>query len=167
MDDPPIECPKCGHKNDPGAVKCANCSITLKWALEYRGQGVPGTKTARLPLILHVNDDPVTVDLVCLILEHAGYRVAGAKDGFEALEMAENLLPDLILMDIAMPGMDGLEALERLKANPALSTIPVIILSPRDVARQALDLGAEDYWSVPIAPADLVKRVAAVLKAGR
>jgi CheY-like chemotaxis protein len=128
---------------------------------------VPGTKATRPPLILHVDDADGYRTLVRIVLEHmGGYRVASAKDGFEALEMAEKLLPDLILMDIVMPFMDGLEVLERLKANPALSTIPVIILSPRrkpDVTQQALDLGAEDYWYAPIAPTDLVEGVVAVL----
>jgi CheY-like chemotaxis protein len=169
MDDPSIECPKCGHKNDPDAAKCANCSITLKWALEYWGRGVPGTKAARSPLILHVDDEPAMAHLVRIILGRMGYRVVSAKDGLEALELAETLLPDLILMDTWMPGMDGLEALERLKADPALSTIPVVMLAAtlaQDVIQRALDLGAEDYWRLPIAPADLIEGMSAVLGTG-
>jgi CheY-like chemotaxis protein len=165
-DGPLIECPKCRHENDPGAVKCANCSITLEWALEYWGRGVPGAKAVRPPLILHADDFTSLIDYVRIVLERAGYRVVSAKDGFVALEMAETLLPDLILMDIMMPGMTGVEVLERLKANPDLRTIPVVMLAAtlmEDVIKQALDLGAEDYWYLPLDPPSLVEGVSAVL----
>jgi CheY-like chemotaxis protein len=166
---PPIECPKCGHKNQPGAATCANCHITLKWALKYWGQGVPGTKATRSPLILHADDDDGCITLVSMVLELMGScRVVNANDGSEALELAANLLPDLLLMDVKMPGMGGLEVLERLKADPALSAIPVVMLTAtrgRDVIQQALDLGAEDYWHLPLPPADLVEGVSTVLGA--
>jgi CheY-like chemotaxis protein len=168
-DNPPIECPKCGHENNPDALRCANCHITLKWALEYWGRDMPGTKATRPPLILHVDDFTSLVDYVRIVLERAGYRVASAKDGLEALEMAESLLPDLILMDIMMPRMTGVEVLERLKADPDLSTIPVVMLAAtllEDVIKQTLDLGAEDYWYLPLAPTKLVEGVSTVLGTG-
>jgi CheY-like chemotaxis protein len=167
-DNPPIECPKCGHENNPDALRCANCHITLKWALKYWGQDVPGAKAAHPPLILHADDFTSLVDYVRIVLERAGYRVASAKDGFEALEKAENLRPDLILMDIMMPRMTGVEVLERLKADPALNTIPVVMLAAtlmEDVIKRALDLGAEDYWYLPLDPPSLVEGVSAVLGA--
>jgi two-component system cell cycle response regulator len=164
---PPIECPKCGHKNDPGAATCANCHITLRWALKYWGRGVPGTKATHPPLILHADDDDGCITLVSMVLEiMGGCRVVNANDGSETLELAADLLPDLLLMDVKMPGMGGLEVLERLKADPALRTIPVVMLTAtrgRNVVQQALDLGAKDYWHLPLTPAELVERVSTVL----
>jgi len=81
--------------------------------------------------VLVVDDDESITKLLHIILSRQGYRVHIAHDGREAVEMAENLTPDLILMDMVMPGMDGFCATEQIKHNPKLKGIPVIFLAGR------------------------------------
>lgn len=80
-------------------------------------------------LILAVEDYPANLELLVCYLETEGYQVASAVNGFDAIKQALALKPDLILMDVKMPGMDGLEAVRRLRANPITKDIPVISLT--------------------------------------
>jgi len=83
------------------------------------------------PRILVVDDAPDNLDILQMRLESQGYEVATAGDGVEALEKIREMLPDLVLLDIMMPKMDGIEAVKRLKADPSLPFIPVILVTAR------------------------------------
>lgn len=114
--------------------------------------------------ILVVDDEQNIVKLVRLYLNRDGYQVEAAYDGAEALEKAKSLRPDLIILDIMMPEMDGLAVCRELRKT---SNVPIIILTARDddVDRiVGLELGADDYITKPFNPRELVARVKAVLR---
>jgi CheY-like chemotaxis protein len=81
------------------------------------------------PLILYVDDDRLLLKLCCDVLDSHGYRTIIASDGAMAIETAKEARPDLILLDVMMPGMDGLEVCRRLRADPALHATPVVLLT--------------------------------------
>ena len=117
--------------------------------------------------ILVVDDELDAQKLLSLILARAGYQVLTASNGAEALAQAEHALPDLIILDVMMPAMDGYEVLRRLRAHPLLSSTPVIMLSAKGEVRDrvtGLRSGADDYIPKPADSAELVARVEAVLQ---
>lgn len=127
-------------------------------------QPAPDAAAPQPPLILVADDDPHIVRLVELYLTKAGYRVAAAADGDETLRKVRDLRPDLLVLDIMMPGPDGLEITRSLRRSSAL---PIIMLTARtsDVDRIAgLQFGADDYVTKPFNPLELVARVQAVLR---
>jgi DNA-binding response OmpR family regulator len=112
--------------------------------------------------ILAVDDEPHILKLVSFSLSSKGFDVIEASDGLTAVEIAEREQPDLILLDVMMPVLDGYEACRRLKANPATREIPVVMLSAKSQkAEQAIGLeaGALDYICKPFTPKDLVEQV--------
>ncbi len=114
--------------------------------------------------VLVVDDDAKTVELVKLYLNRDGYRVLTAGDGVEALHLAREGHPDLIVLDLMLPGMDGLEVCRLIREE---SDIPIIMLTARttDQDRLAgLELGADDYVTKPFSPRELAARVRAVLR---
>src|SRR5438309_4856788 len=119
------------------------------------------------PLILVVDDVPDNVDILQMRLESQGYEVVTAGDGVEALEKTRELLPDLILLDIMMPKMDGIETVKRLKADASLPFIPVILVTAKaddsDVVA-GLESGGDDYLTKPVDHAALSARVRAMLR---
>ena len=123
--------------------------------------------------ILIADDEPEIVDLVRLLLEWEGYTVTGAKNGEEALALARSSVPALILLDVRMPKMSGLEVLEHLQADRELAKIPVVMLSvvttyPR--VQRALEKGAVAFLSKPFElqeMARLVRRILSRDAAGR
>ncbi|HUZ39643.1 MAG TPA: response regulator [Streptosporangiaceae bacterium] len=116
--------------------------------------------------VLVVDDDPDVCDLVRYKLEQSGFDVRRASDGDQALREVDAEVPDLVLLDIMMPGMSGLEVLERWRANGATEKLPVIMLTAKaqenDVER-GFELGADDYVIKPFSPRELARRVTAVL----
>jgi len=121
--------------------------------------------------VLVVDDDRVIQQLLEVNLELEGYQVAGtASDGQEAIAMAAELKPDLILLDIMMPKMDGLEVCRQLKADPKLSKIPIVLLSARaqdmDI-REGLEIGADAYLTKPFDPVELLDVVGRLLAGER
>jgi two-component system, OmpR family, alkaline phosphatase synthesis response regulator PhoP len=116
--------------------------------------------------ILAVDDEPHILKLVAFSLKAKGFEVLEATDGLSAVAVAEAELPDLILMDVMMPAVDGYEACRRIKANPATSAIPVVMLTAKtQLAEQktGLECGAKDYICKPFTPKDLVAQVEALL----
>jgi two-component system KDP operon response regulator KdpE len=114
--------------------------------------------------ILVVDDEPRMVQMIGMNLKLEGYEVISAPDGYQALEKVTKEMPDLILLDIMMPEMDGFETLKRVRE---ISSVPVIFLSVKaeepDRVR-GLDLGADDYITKPFSPRELVSRIKAVLR---
>lgn len=114
--------------------------------------------------ILVVDDDPRLRDLVRLALERAGFQVITAADGQSALTSAVREVPDMVVLDIGLPEVDGLEVCRRIRLR---SDVPVLFLTARDdeVDRiLGLELGADDYVTKPFSPRELVARVRAILK---
>ena len=114
--------------------------------------------------ILIVEDDRVAAELVRLHLAHEGYGVVMAADGAEGLRLARELKPRLIILDLMLPRMDGLELCRTLRAD---SDIPIIMLTARveeEDRLRGLNLGADDYVTKPFSPLELVARVRAVLR---
>jgi CheY-like chemotaxis protein len=120
--------------------------------------------------ILVVEDDEMLMDLMQQTLELNDHTATGAKNGAEALAKAATEKPDIILMDIGMPEMDGYEATRRLKANAATQHIPVIALtahaSPAD-REQALKAGADEYEPKPVDFDRLLEKIQALLARGK
>jgi len=114
--------------------------------------------------ILVVDDDVKTVELVKLYLNRDGYKVLTAYDGIEALRLAREGHPDLIVLDLMLPGIDGLEVCRTLRAE---SDVPIIMLTARTTEQDkltGLDLGADDYVTKPFSPRELAARVRTVLR---
>jgi len=119
-------------------------------------------------LVLLVEDDPQTQSMVEAYLHTLGYRVALAENGHTALTQAHALLPALVLMDIQMPGMDGLTAISRLRAEHAFASLPIIALSARAMSGDrelCLAAGATEYLSKPVRLRELGAQIAALLRA--
>lgn len=117
--------------------------------------------------ILIVDDDPDLTNLVKAILEAEDYRVYAAESGEEALGEVPKLRPDLIILDIILPGMDGYDTCKILKTDDHTSIIPVIILSIKCSVEDriiGLNIGADDYITKPFDPGELAARVEAVLR---
>ena len=112
--------------------------------------------------ILVAEDEPDIRDLIAISLRYADYEVVEAIDGEEAVHKALGELPDLILLDVRMPNMNGYEACNLLKASDSTREIPVIFLSARgqeSEIKRGLELGAEEYILKPFAPDELYRRV--------
>jgi DNA-binding response OmpR family regulator len=117
--------------------------------------------------VLVIDDDADLVRFVRMSLEREGYEVTSALDGAAGLRLAVERPPDLILLDVLMPDLDGLELLGRLRVSPATTSVPVVLLTARTQARdrvRGLELGADDYITKPFDIEELVARVGAVLR---
>jgi two-component system phosphate regulon response regulator PhoB len=117
--------------------------------------------------ILVVEDEPAIQTLIATNLKRAGYSVVTALDGETALRLVNEALPDLILLDWMLPGMNGLELARRLRADPRSRLVPIIMLTARGDERdkvQGLEIGADDYVTKPFSPRELMARIQAVLR---
>ena len=117
--------------------------------------------------ILLVDDEPDIIEIIKFNLENKGYHVFTASDGLEAIKIAEKIIPHLIIMDVMMPNMDGIEACEQLRKDSKFSNTIIMFLSARGedfsyVA--AFEAGADDYVTKPIKPKVLVSKVKALLR---
>jgi two-component system response regulator VicR len=119
--------------------------------------------------VVCIEDEPEMIDLVRLILGRKGFEVIGANGGIEGLEVVKAEKPDLVLLDLMMPDMDGWEVYQQLKADPALSEIPVVVVTAK---AQSIDkvLGlhiakVDDYITKPFGPQELLESVEKILGA--
>jgi PAS domain S-box-containing protein len=122
--------------------------------------------------VLIVEDDPDTIDMVTRVLRRVGFTTESARDGYEALAAARRVHPDVIIMDLRLPGMDGYEALSHLKRNITTGTIPIIAISahvtnPVAEREHLIMLGATDFLLKPIAIEDLILTVDRAIEMGR
>ena len=117
--------------------------------------------------ILVVDDDPQIVRLVRSYLEQAGFRVVTAEDGEIALQIMRASRPDLVILDLMLPGRDGLSLTQLVRSDPTLAPLPILMLTARvdDLDRiLGLELGADDYVTKPFQPREVVARVKAILR---
>ncbi|MES5820677.1 response regulator transcription factor [Streptomyces sp. RG80] len=123
--------------------------------------------------LLVVDDEPTVRELLCAALRHAGFTVTAAATGQEALRGARTVSPDLVLLDVMLPDMDGFEVIRRLRerydpaAGPRTGHIPVVFLTARDTTRDKIDglqLGGDDYVTKPFDLQELIARIRAVLR---
>lgn len=117
--------------------------------------------------ILVVDDEEPIQELLRFNLEKEGYLVCVAKDGQEALKQVENDQPDLLVLDLMLPGMDGLEVCRKLRSNPRFQQIPIIMLTAKGEEIDkvlGLELGADDYMTKPFSPRELLARIKARLR---
>jgi two-component system response regulator VicR len=121
----------------------------------------------RQPTIVCIEDEPAMIELVKLILKNRGFEVMGASGGQEGLDMIARIKPDLVLLDLMMPDMNGWDVYQQMKADDVMKDIPVIVVTAK---AQNIDkvLGlyiakVEDYITKPFSPADLLKSIENVL----
>ncbi|MDA7731223.1 response regulator transcription factor [Flavobacteriaceae bacterium] len=122
---------------------------------------------SKIPKILVVDDDPDIVEILSYNLSLAGYQVKSASNGKECVKKAKLFLPEIILLDVMMPEMGGVEACSLLKEIPSLVNTRVIFLSARNedyTQLSAFDAGADDYISKPVKPKILLKKIASIIK---
>ena len=120
-------------------------------------------------VILVVEDEESIRTLITLNLQAAGYTVEEAKDGTQALEKIKSVKPDLVLLDWMLPGLDGLDVLRSLKADPVFATLPVIMLTAKSEEHDivlGLEMGATDYITKPFSNKVLIARIRAILRRG-
>lgn len=122
------------------------------------------------PTILLVDDEPASLQALAAVLEGQGYSLYQAEDGPQALDKAADLVPDLILLDVMMPGMDGFEVCRQLRADETLAEAPIVLvtaLDDRESRIQGLDAGADDFISKPFNGAELRARVRTIVRLNR
>ncbi len=119
------------------------------------------------PSILIVDDEPMTRNLLRLMLERVGFEIAEAEDGLKALLMVAEQLPDLLLLDVMMPNMDGLTVCEKMRAQAETAVIPIILLSARtssEAVKAGMAAGATRYLAKPISRTELIATIREVLE---
>ncbi len=162
-------CPTCGSPQPAGEVReggrprfwCLTCGTPLG---ADRVDG--GTAPGRPPMILCIDDDQLVLSTCQDALEDQGYRILTASDGLAGIEVAVRERPDLILLDVMMPGMDGFEVCELLRTNPALRNTPIILLTALnrpDLETKGAAAGATLSMVKPFGPELIVSTVSRVL----
>jgi pilus assembly protein CpaE len=119
-----------------------------------------------MPRVLVVDDDPMLAKLVQITLSKAGYTIVTANDGIECLRKTKRDKPDLIILDVSMPGIDGFEVARRIRKDPTTKNIPILMLTGRNDASnkvQAFSIGVDDYLTKPFDINELVARVSSLL----
>ncbi len=116
------------------------------------------------PLILVIDDEPKYIRNIKAILEASGYRVHTASNGMDGVNAAINMEPNLILMDVRMPGMDGLEACKRMRGFTLIPILMLTALAEKEDIVHGLEVGADDYITKPFSSSELIARVKAALR---
>ena len=122
---------------------------------------------SKIPKILIVDDDPDIIEILRYNLSLAGYEVKAASNGKEAIKKAKIFIPEIILLDVMMPEMDGIEACRLIREIPSLNNSRIIFLSARNedyTQLSAFDSGADDYISKPVKPKILLKKISSIFK---
>lgn len=122
---------------------------------------------SRRPRVLIVDDDPLIRDLVRAVLEDASYDLDEASSGEEALRVAARRPPDVVLLDVMMPGLNGFEVAERMKNDDTMSDAVVIMLTAKDAPedrRRGLEAGADEYFTKPFSPLELLTTISGAIR---
>lgn len=117
--------------------------------------------------VLVVDDEPMARTLLRLMLVRAGFDVVEAEDGFDALDKLKDGRPDVMILDVMMPGIDGFSVCETVRAAPSTAELPIIMLSAKtdmESVNKGLRLGADKYLTKPISPEELTRQVRDVLQ---
>lgn len=117
--------------------------------------------------VLVIDDQENIIEFIKLGLKYEGFLVESAADGPQGLDAAQRINPDLIILDVMLPGMDGLEVCKNLRHNPTTQDIPILMLTAKDDVRDriaGLDTGADDYLTKPFSFEELVARIRAILR---
>lgn len=117
--------------------------------------------------VLVVDDEPMARTLLRLMLVRAGFDVVEAEDGFDALDKLKDGAPDVMILDVMMPGIDGFVVCETVRSTPSTSELPIIMLSAKtdlESVNKGLELGADKYLTKPISPEELTRQVRDVLQ---
>lgn len=121
---------------------------------------------SRKPLVLIADDDPDILMLMSLTLERDGWEVVEARDGVDAYEAALERLPDLVVLDLMMPGLDGWEVTRRLRSGRSTRDVPIVVVTAFTEERQAaraIEAGADAYMKKPFSPRELLAKTASLL----
>lgn len=119
--------------------------------------------------IVVIEDEPDIVEVMCYNLQREGYQVSSTTRGDEGLELVRNQSPALVILDLMLPGMDGLTVCQQIKSDPLTRSTPIIIVSAKGEESDVvigLGLGADDYIAKPFSPREMLARVKAVLRRG-
>lgn len=125
------------------------------------------TENQSISTVLVIDDEENIIELIKLGLKYEGFTVEAAPDGLQGLAAAQRLNPNLIILDLMLPGMDGLEVCRRLRTNPTTRDIPILMVTAKDEVRDrvvGLDTGADDYLPKPFSFEELVARIRAILR---
>jgi len=118
-------------------------------------------------LVLVIDDEKDLLELVRYNLEKEGYRIRTAEDGEAGLEASERELPDIVVVDLMLPGIDGLEVCRRLRADQRTAHVPIVMLTAKSAETDrvvGLEMGADDYITKPFSPRELAARIKAILR---
>jgi|SRR5690606_13555082 CheY-like chemotaxis protein len=116
--------------------------------------------------VLVVDDEPLTQDLLRLMLEPAGFRVTGAEHGLEALQKIQQSKPDIMILDVMMPHMDGITVCRKIRSNPETADLPIVMLSGKthlNAVEEGMEAGANRYLAKPMSRNDLIQNLREVL----
>jgi len=146
-------------------MRSSNLAVSSQEPLRIGGEARPVTPVAPEARLLVVDDEPNIVDLLATSLRFAGFEVATARNGSEALRVAPEFRPDLLVLDVMMPGLDGFTVVRRLRQEGM--TAPVVFLTAKDSTEDkitGLTLGGDDYVTKPFSLEEVVARIRAVLR---
>jgi CheY-like chemotaxis protein len=152
------------HQIDQEGVQASVAHRLLERELRRTGAVAGQTAVRGAILILVAEKDPITAELEEHFLNREGYDVHIVLDGRKAVDEAEKMQPNLIVLDIILPGLSGLRVCQALKEKPATASIPVLVFSVLDVRERALEDGADAFLLKPIEPVKLIRSVKALLK---